>query len=232
MISVVLTIQLQLRHIIILQGWWRFFKVDGAHEELRFYIRSCCRGFFSVSLNLGGGKICPRGPKVQPIPPVRCYDENATELKLVQEWVVKCPKNLFTFADMSHWSWWYEVGIFQKDRNFIIEILYRKFEIFVLTHKSKNFDLKNDYTQNLLIHFLPRRWWRNIKWFCLIWAIYAKFVKKMTDSSQLNYFTNSKRNATRNIVFALESPFTLTPCHLKQRKICLSDMMAGETKRL
>ena len=37
MISVVLTIQLQLRHIIILQGWWRFFKVDGAHEELRFY---------------------------------------------------------------------------------------------------------------------------------------------------------------------------------------------------
>ena len=37
MISVVLTIQLQLRHIIILQGWGRFFKVDGAHEELRFY---------------------------------------------------------------------------------------------------------------------------------------------------------------------------------------------------
>ena len=49
MISVVLTIQLQLRHIIILQGWWRFLKVDGANEELRFYT-VVVEAIFSVHL--------------------------------------------------------------------------------------------------------------------------------------------------------------------------------------
>ena len=131
MISVVLTIQLQLRHIIILQGWWSFFLNWWGTWRIKI-LYSCFWGyFFGPSLNLGGGKICPRGHKVQPIPPplvytvtahTRCYDENATELKLVQEWVVKCPKNLFAFADMSHWSWLYEVGILPKDRNFIPKI--------------------------------------------------------------------------------------------------------------
>ena len=38
------------------------------------------------------------------IPMKRC--SSSLRLKLVKEWVAKSPKNLFTYADMSHISWW------------------------------------------------------------------------------------------------------------------------------
>ena len=40
------------------------------------------------------------------------------ELEFVKEWVVKSLRILFTFADISHRSWWY-VDILAKDRDFI-----------------------------------------------------------------------------------------------------------------
>ena len=78
------------------------------------------------------------------------------KIEFVKEWVVKNPKILFTLADIPHRSWCY-VGILPKDRNFVPKVL----KLISVAIGGK------------------------VKWFCLIWVIYARFAKNMVDSSQL-----------------------------------------------